>query len=162
MKTSIGLSLLSAVLATSLYSASLLANDDTQASATAKTQAADVITFGKNDLAGVDLPQVAPLSKDIVISGSNQNWQKLLYVDQVGVAIWQSEAATLSLNPQGIDEYIFVLEGELTLTSAAGKVSNFTVGDSFVLPKEFIGTWQTHGKYRQLMVLNPSFLGEEH
>jgi len=162
MKNSIGFSLLGAALSAVLFSCSIQATEDAQTSDNAQAKVINVITFDKKDLAGVDLPQVAPLPKETVLAGSDKNWQKLLYVGQVGVGIWQAEPMKLSVNPQTVDEYIYVLDGKLTLTSADGTVNKFAAGDSFVLPKGFVGTWETTGMYRQLIVVNPAFLGADH
>ncbi len=148
------LTIISAALIGSLFSTSLLANAD------ASAKSISVITFEKTDLNGTTLHKAAALPSEMVISGSNNSWEKFMYIGQVGVGVWQSEPMKLKMNPQSIDEYIFVLAGEVTVTSNTGAVNTFTPGDSFVLPAGFMGTWETSGLYRQLIVANPSFIEE--
>ena len=152
MKITNRLTVITAALFSVVFSSALLANTDTI------KEPITVITFEKTDLNGTTLHKAAALPKEMVIAGSNNSWEKFMYIGQVGVGVWQSEPMKLKMDPQSIDEYIFVLAGEVTVTSATGAVNTFTPGDSFVLPAGFMGTWETTGLYRQLIVANPSFI----
>ncbi len=101
---------------------------------------------------------VEPLVGEIMISGNSENWSKYLYIGQVGVGIWQSGAVKMRLNgnTQVLDEFFTVLEGSVSVTPQGGKDKTFTVGDSFVIPKGFVGTWETSGTYLHLAVVNPA------
>jgi uncharacterized cupin superfamily protein len=121
-----------------------------------------LIVMEADDLEGKDLPLADPLPKEMMLSGSPQNWMKFLYRGQVAVGIWQAGAQKLTLDPQSVDEYFFVLEGNVTVTSKNGDAKKFGPGDAFVLSKDFVGTWETLGTYRHLVVANPSTFGEGH
>ena len=54
--------------------------------------------------------------------------------------------------PYGVDEFMFFLEGSVTLTSADGSVTTVHAGEGVTIPKEWIGRWETAG-YRKIWVI---------
>ena len=54
--------------------------------------------------------------------------------------------------PYGVDEFMYFLEGSVTLTSSDGTEVHVTAGDAITIPKEWTGTWETEG-YRKLWVI---------
>ena len=54
--------------------------------------------------------------------------------------------------PYGVDEFMFFLEGSVTLTSADGSVTTVNAGEGVTIPKEWIGRWETAG-YRKIWVI---------
>ena len=54
--------------------------------------------------------------------------------------------------PYGVDEFMFFLEGSVTLTSADGSVTTVIAGEGVTIPKEWIGRWETAG-YRKIWVI---------
>ena len=54
--------------------------------------------------------------------------------------------------PYGVDEFMFFLEGSVTLTSADGSVTTITAGEAVTIPKEWMGRWETTG-YRKIWVI---------
>ena len=54
--------------------------------------------------------------------------------------------------PYGADEFMFFLEGSVTLTSADGSVTTINAGEGVTIPKEWIGRWETAG-YRKIWVI---------
>jgi uncharacterized cupin superfamily protein len=119
-------------------------------------------TFESDDLDGKDLPLADPLPPEMVLTGSAENWIKYLYVGQVAVAVWQSGPQKLWLDPQSVDEFFYVLEGEVIVTNEGGDPKTFGPGDSFVLSKDFVGTWETSSTYRHLAVANPDAFSGAH
>lgn len=55
-------------------------------------------------------------------------------------------------DPYGVDEFMYFIEGGVTLTSADGKVTEIKAGDAVTLPKEWTGTWDTDG-YTKIWVI---------
>ena len=51
------------------------------------------------------------------------------------------------------DEFVLILEGRCTLTSAGGIAEIFGPGDAFVIPKGFAGTWETLEKLRKVYAI---------
>ena len=54
--------------------------------------------------------------------------------------------------PYGVDEFMFFLEGSVTLTSADGSVITINAGEAVTIPKEWMGRWETEG-YRKIWVI---------
>ena len=54
--------------------------------------------------------------------------------------------------PYGVDEFMFFLEGSVTLTSADGSAITVNAGEAVTIPKEWTGVWDTSG-YRKIWVI---------
>jgi uncharacterized cupin superfamily protein len=54
--------------------------------------------------------------------------------------------------PYGVDEFMFFLEGGVTLTSSDGTVTEIGPGEGVTIPKEWTGIWDTDG-YRKIWVI---------
>ena len=54
--------------------------------------------------------------------------------------------------PYGVDEFMFFLEGSVTLTSSDGSVTTVNAGEAVTIPKEWTGRWESEG-YRKIWVI---------
>lgn len=54
--------------------------------------------------------------------------------------------------PYGVDEFMYFLEGGVTLTSLDGTVTHIGAGEAVTIPKEWRGIWETRG-YRKIWVI---------
>ncbi|MEM6302777.1 MAG: cupin domain-containing protein [Pseudomonadota bacterium] len=54
--------------------------------------------------------------------------------------------------PYGVDEFMFFLEGGVTLTSADGSKVTIGPGEAVTIPKEWTGIWETDG-YQKIWVI---------
>jgi uncharacterized cupin superfamily protein len=54
--------------------------------------------------------------------------------------------------PYGVDEFMYFLEGSVTLTSADGSKQVINAGESVTIPKEWTGVWDTDG-YTKIWVI---------
>ena len=54
--------------------------------------------------------------------------------------------------PYGVDDFMFVLEGSVMLTSADGSVTTVNAGPAVTNTQEGIGRWETEG-YRKIWVI---------
>ena len=54
--------------------------------------------------------------------------------------------------PYGVDEFMYFLEGSVTLTSADGTVQIINTGEGVTIPKEWTGVWDTDG-YTKIWVI---------
>ena len=54
--------------------------------------------------------------------------------------------------PYGVDEFMFFLEGSVTLTSSDGIVTVVNAGEAVTIPQEFTGVWESEG-YRKIWVV---------
>ena len=54
--------------------------------------------------------------------------------------------------PYGVDEFMYFLEGSVTLTSADGAVQVIDAGEAVSIPREWKGTWESDG-YTKIWVI---------
>ena len=54
--------------------------------------------------------------------------------------------------PYGVDEFMYFLEGSVTLTSSDGSVQVINAGEAVTIPKEWTGIWETEG-YTKIWVI---------
>lgn len=54
--------------------------------------------------------------------------------------------------PYGVDEFMYFIEGGVTLTSADGSVQIVNAGEAVTLPREWTGVWDTEG-YTKIWVI---------
>jgi len=106
-------------------------------------------------LAGLGLEEFEPFPKEIVLSGhSKHSYHTFFSGEEVVVEVYEAEPAKLKIDePWPYDEFIYVLSGKLVLTDATGEVTQFVAGQSLVVPKGFLGTWEMQGNFRELVVI---------
>jgi len=68
------------------------------------------------------------------------------------VAFWESEAGALRSVNYPKDEFIYVLEGTVVTTDADGTKREFHPGDTFVLPKGWVGLWDMKTHFKKIIV----------
>ena len=54
--------------------------------------------------------------------------------------------------PYGVDEFMYFIEGGVTLTSSDGTVQTISAGEAVTIPKEWTGVWDTDG-YSKIWVI---------
>jgi len=54
--------------------------------------------------------------------------------------------------PYGVDEFMYFLEGSVTLTSSDGSEQVINAGEAVTIPKEWTGIWETDG-YTKIWVI---------
>lgn len=70
-----------------------------------------------------------------------------------GSGMYRSGAVRFEVNePYGVDEFMYFLEGGVTLTSADGTVQRIEAGEAVTIPKEWTGVWETEG-YTKIWVI---------
>lgn len=67
-------------------------------------------------------------------------------------AIWESGPGVLKTDGYPNDEFCHVLEGKLVITNASGATAEFGPGDSFVIPKGWVGTWDMKTRFKKRFV----------
>jgi uncharacterized cupin superfamily protein len=55
-------------------------------------------------------------------------------------------------DPYGVDEFMYFIEGGVTLTSSDGSVQVIGAGEAVTIPKEWTGIWDTEG-YTKIWVI---------
>ena len=67
--------------------------------------------------------------------------------------MYKSGKTRLEVNkPYGVDEFMYFLEGSVTLTSSDGTVQTIEAGEGVTISKEWTGTWETEG-YTKIWVI---------
>ena len=54
--------------------------------------------------------------------------------------------------PYGVDEFMYFIEGSVTLTSSDGSKQVINAGEAVTIPKEWTGVWDTEG-YTKIWVI---------
>lgn len=66
--------------------------------------------------------------------------------EHFGSGMYKSGAVKFEIDePYGVDEFMYFLEGSVTLTSSDGTVQVISAGEAVTIPKEWTGTWETEG-----------------
>ena len=70
-----------------------------------------------------------------------------------GSGMYKSGAVRFEITePYGVDEFMYFLEGSVTLTSSDGLVQIINAGEGVTIPKEWTGVWDTQG-YTKIWVI---------
>lgn len=70
-----------------------------------------------------------------------------------GSGMYRSGAVRAEITePYGVDEFMYFLEGSVTLTSSDGSVQVINAGEAVTIPKEWTGVWDTEG-YTKIWVI---------
>ncbi len=99
-----------------------------------------VIQLDTLDAPGID--SVVPEAKRIAGNPRQTVWMH--YTDpssQFFVGIWRSEPGKWAISYTE-EEFCHMLDGVSVITSAAGEAVTVRAGDSFVMPRGFVGTWE--------------------
>ncbi|WP_198939351.1 cupin domain-containing protein [Motiliproteus sp. MSK22-1] len=67
--------------------------------------------------------------------------------------IWECTEGKWNADYSSKNEFCHILAGKVVLTDEAGGASTFSVGDSFVIPAGFVGTWEVLEPVRKLYVI---------
>jgi len=68
------------------------------------------------------------------------------------VAFWASEPGLLRSFNYPIDEFVYVLEGDVVTIDADGTRREFHPGDTFIIPKGWVGTWDMKTPFKKIIV----------
>ena len=79
-----------------------------------------------------------------IFEGSNGNLQ---------LGVWESTPYAESVTPYGVDEFCTVLKGKISLEDSAGNKEVFEAGESYLVRKEFSGTFRVEETARKLFVI---------
>ena len=120
-----------------------------------------VLGLEPDQLRAMELEPIPPWPDELVLSGTNKHWQKVLHEGEFVVVLYESEAAVIDVSyPFPYDEYVLVLEGEVILTSTSGERQRYGVGESFVVPKGWMGTWDMPKHFREMIVVETKAMEE--
>ncbi|AFV00538.2 cupin domain-containing protein [Simiduia agarivorans] len=76
---------------------------------------------------------------------------------KVTAGVYQANAGKFTVNePYGVDEFMWFLEGKVTLTSTDGTVTEINAGDAVLLPKEWTGVWESTDYKKVYVIYSPT------
>lgn len=96
------------------------------------------------------------IAPEMLVSGDPQERGRSLYADQTAqldAGVWECEPNKHFLEAAPYDEFVYLLEGRIDVTDAAGNVETFKAGDSFVMPRGCQCTWDVKEPVRKLYVV---------
>lgn len=118
--------------------------------------AADVVKpaeMSRDDLAGdmFDSPDTLVIERD---GNRIQDITSLMSSDgRFASGMYRSEKVRFEIDePYGVDEFMYFLEGSVTLTSEDGSQQVIEAGEAVTIPKEWTGIWDTDG-YTKIWVI---------
>lgn len=95
------------------------------------------------------------LPADKLIAGNPKQTVWVQYKDSSGkflAGIWASEVGKWRVQYTD-EEYCRMLEGESVIADAAGRSTTVKGGESFVVPRGFVGTWEVVVPSRKVFVI---------
>jgi uncharacterized cupin superfamily protein len=115
----------------------------------------NVLSLNTEDLREMALESIPPWPDEMVLSGTNQHWQKVLHEGEFVVALYEAMPAVIDISePYPYDEYVRVLEGSVVLTSSEGERQSYEAGDAFLVPVGWTGTWEMPARFRELIIID--------
>jgi uncharacterized cupin superfamily protein len=115
----------------------------------------NVLSLNTEDLREMALESIPPWPDEMVLSGTNQHWQKVLHEGEFVVALYEAMPAVIDISePYPYDEYVRVLEGSVVLTSSQGERQSYEAGDAFLVPVGWTGTWEMPTRFRELIIID--------
>lgn len=118
------------------------------------------IAFDKSKLAGQGLEGMPAWPPEILKKGVESHRSHGFFAGQFVTMVYDADDGLLEFNDYPFDEFVQVLNGTSILTAAGGEPQEFTVGDHFVVPKGFTGTWEMRGNFRELIIMEANALAE--
>ncbi len=121
--------------------------------------APEFLPLDANEMRAMELENIAPFPAEIVLKGESENWESVLHQGDIVVSVFAASPAIIDVNePFPYDEFVLVLEGEVTLTNVDGGTQTYNQGETFLVPKGWIGTWDMPVKYREMIVIETDAL----
>jgi uncharacterized cupin superfamily protein len=116
--------------------------------------ATEVLQLDAESLNAIELESFEPWPDSFIVSGVSEHSAKDLYRGEFVASLYEAKPVVLDISfPYNIDEFVWVLDGELILTHVDGRSESYVKGDTLLVPKGFKGTWEMRGNYREFVVI---------
>jgi uncharacterized cupin superfamily protein len=118
------------------------------------TKITNILRFDQNGPNGLE--EWEQMNYDSLVSGQPVQHGHLYHeISKQGymVGIWDCTAFTDQMMPYTVDEYMFFLEGELTMLLPNGTEIEIKAGDAFIIPKGFECQWKQTGFVRKIFMI---------
>ena len=121
--------------------------------------APEFLPLDVDQLRDMELERIPPFPAEIILNGESENWESVIHQGDFVVSVFAASPAIIDINePFPYDEFVQVLEGEVTLTNIDGGTATYRQGDTFLVPKGWMGTWDMPFKYREMIVIETDAL----
>ena len=121
--------------------------------------ATEILPLDADELRQMELESIAAFPAELVLDGESENWESVLHQGDFVVSVFAASPAILDVNePFPYDEFVLVLEGEVTLTNIDGGTATYTQGDTFLVPKGWLDRWAMPVKFREMIVIETDAL----
>lgn len=123
--------------------------------------APEVLPLNIDELREMELDSIPPFPKEFVLEGKSENWESAIHQGDFVVSVFEASPAVIVVSdPFPYDEFVLVLKGEVTLTDIDGEPRTYKPGDTFLVPKGWLGTWAMPVKYREMIIIETDALLE--
>jgi len=113
-------------------------------------------------LVAADLSERDSSDNNVTSDEPIENSSHIFHTGKIMVGVYEAAPGKVHIEDAKFDEFVQILEGRLILTPDGGDESyEYKKGDSFVVPKGYTGTWHMPEKYRELIVIDTSYLEAE-
>jgi len=125
----------------------------------ASQAAPEFLPLDADELRKMELERIAPFPAEMVLEGESENRESVLHQGDFVVSVFAASPAIIDVNePFPYDEFVLVLEGEVTLTNVDGGKQTYKQGETFLVPKGWMGTWDMPVRYREMIVIETDAL----
>ncbi len=124
-----------------------------------------VTRFEFDGPAGIGLVEWEAMNPDDIESGEPVQRGHFYYNDEVSglmVGVWDCTAFRGKMEPYSVDEFMYVLEGSVTMELEDGSSTTVCAGESFIIPKGLICRWVQTEYMRKYFVIFSSPGDEVH
>ena len=121
--------------------------------------APEFLPLNADEMRAMELESIPPFPAEIILNGESENWESVIHQGDFVVSVFAASPAIIDINePFPYDEFVLVLEGEVTLINVDGGTATYKQGDTFLVPKGWLGTWDMPFKYREMIVVETDAL----
>ena len=113
------------------------------------------VRLDRDKLAGLGLEEYPAMPAEIVLAGGAGRRGEVFFLgNELVVGVWEADASIIAITePVDYDEFLIILSGKLILTDEHGAATEYSAGESVVVPKGFVGTRQMLGNFRDIYVM---------
>jgi len=121
--------------------------------------APEFLPLDVDQLRDMELERIPPFPAEIILNGESENWESVIHQGDFVVSVFAASPAIIDINePFPFGEVVLGLKGEVKLTNADGGTATYKEGDTFLVPKGWMGTWDMPFKYREMIVIETDAL----
>ncbi len=124
----------------------------------------EITKFETDGPAGEGLVEWDPISTDELIEGEPVQRGHMYYDNKdtgLCAGVWDCTPMTGKMEPYSVNEFMHVLEGDVTIVHEDGSELTVSAGESFVIPKGTICSWKQPNYIRKFFVIHDEASGAE-